>query len=1003
MPHKKYLSLLIILFVHSFSWAQFTAPNATVHQAISLFNSGQYSAAYRMFQQLPVQASNLQNFEQEAVLVYPQLIELQQNVPGAKQRCDALLPQLQTQATKQQLLFELGNYSFGRKQFSEAKQYYQQLTLSQIANNQIATVRFHKAYIFFTENKWDSSLALLDGIRQIQESNYYIDANYYYGFIQFYKKNYGKAQQAFDIVQNEPAYKNIVPYYIAQLLYFQRKPNDALAYANDKINKGGQYYQLQLQQLAGHIYFENKAFDKALPLLENYVQQTPTVRKEDLYELSYCYYQAKQWNKAITGFKELSNGTDSLAQNSMYLLADAFLQVNDKPSARNAFLFCANNSNNKLQQQIASFHYAKLSYDIGFNDVALQSMQNFLKSYPTSAYKKEAQQIQLLLLAQINNYQEAIDVFTQLEEKTEVAYKAYATAAFGRATELLSDGKLHAADTLLNQLYQQPWAAQTQAGVCFVKSEIQARLGVYDSAIYYADRFLDKPNEQGSFDKKYALYNKGFSWFQLKQYPSAQPIFQRLAEPVNSNASEFNQDVTARLADALFMNKQYAKAFAIYQELANSSGNYTDYAVFQQAIIRGAQEKLTEKIALLNKLLQSYAGSKFRLNAQLEKVNTQLFLEQYENALQTLQEMQAEKNSQPWLPTIAFKRGVCLFNLNKNDLALEAFNVLLEKYPNTTERNDAIEYMKSIYLEQQNTQAYLAFMQKVGEKVSTESADSLTYTVLAKRWNVGVNNAVYAEAIQYLQQFPNGKYVLPVNYSMANYWYKEKQWDSAVYRYQQVIEKAPNQYVEPSLLAVARTYYFEKADYAQAEIYFTQLKQQAQVPANKIEAMRGLLRAQYKLQKMGDAVPNAKELLAQTTLTTDEKILAQMVLAKAFQINNQRAEAIAQFKQVIALGKNEYSAEARYTIAELLVADQKLPEAEKAAFEVINKAGSYPYWITKSYILLGEIYGLQQDFFNAEATLKSVVDNADIPALKEEAQRKLLAIQNQKANQSKIK
>ncbi len=75
-------------------------------------------------------------------------------------------------------------------------------------------------------------------------------------------------------------------------------------------------------------------------------------------------------------------------------------------------------------------------------------------------------------------------------------------------------------------------------------------------------------------------------------------------------------------------------------------------------------------------------------------------------------------------------------------------------------------------------------------------------------------------------------------------------------------------------------------------------------------------------------------------------------------------------------------AEARYRIAEILMAQGQYKQAEKAGFDVINKAGSYDYWITKAYILLGDVYYRQGDYFNAEATLKSIVENAGDATLK---------------------
>ena len=45
--------------------------------------------------------------------------------------------------------------------------------------------------------------------------------------------------------------------------------------------------------------------------------------------------------------------------------------------------------------------------------------------------------------------------------------------------------------------------------------------------------------------------------------------------------------------------------------------------------------------------------------------------------------------------------------------------------------------------------------------------------------------------------------------------------------------------------------------------------------------------------------------------------------------------------------------------------------------------------MAKSYILLGDVYARQQDYFNAKATYQSIVTNSTIPELKQEAKDKL--------------
>jgi hypothetical protein len=169
-----------------------------------------------------------------------------------------------------------------------------------------------------------------------------------------------------------------------------------------------------------------------------------------------------------------------------------------------------------------------------------------------------------------------------------------------------------------------------------------------------------------------------------------------------------------------------------------------------------------------------------------------------------------------------------------------------------------------------------------------------------------------------------------------------------------------------------------------------------------MEAMRGLLRSQYQLQKWSDAVANAKDLLAEKAAGTDDKVLANMAIAKSAQTNNDCETAITNFRTVASLSKSAYGAEARYEIANCFYTENRLQDAEKASFDVINKSGSYELWVTKAYILLGDVYYKEKDFFNAKATYKSVVDNAKMENLRQEADSKLKQVTEEEARGSKV-
>ena len=127
-----------------------------------------------------------------------------------------------------------------------------------------------------------------------------------------------------------------------------------------------------------------------------------------------------------------------------------------------------------------------------------------------------------------------------------------------------------------------------------------------------------------------------------------------------------------------------------------------------------------------------------------------------------------------------------------------------------------------------------------------------------------------------------------------------------------------------------------------------------------------------------------------------------MAIAKSAQLSDDCETAITNYRTVASLSKAAYGAEARYEIANCFFTQNKLNDAEKAAFDVIKKSGSYEEWVTRAYILLGDVYYKQKDYFNARATYKSVVDNAKIESLRQEAERKLAAVSAEDASGSKV-
>jgi TolA-binding protein len=1007
MKHAPVLILMMIGLSH-FSSAQqsrfINDPQASFNQAKEFFQKEQYSLAYPILKDLEQRrretdrSNDALNYQD--IRYYATVCALKQNEERAVYNAQEFIDLEDNAARVQMMSYHLAEYFYRKQDFSKAIESYEKVNISNLSNEEIADLKFHLGYSYFTVQRFEQAKPLLNTIRQMPKDKNYLDANYYYGFIAFYDHDYGNALEAFRVVENHERYGKVVPYYISTIQYSLKQEDKAVAYAESKLKTGNQVYDLEMRQLVGHSYFQKKQYDKAIPYLEEYVSKSKRVSRQDLYELSYSYYQTGSLAKAIDGFKQLGGKEDSLAQNSMYLLGDAYLKTNQKPNARNAFLFCAANSSNEKQKEISQFNYGKLSFELGYQDVALSELQKFIQKYPQSEYSTEAKDLLVNVLANTSNYQDAITLINQMKNPSPTAKQVYPRILYGRATELINDGHLDEARQLLDVAEKAPANTPVLPLIQFWKGELAYRSNNIDDAIRYYFDYLRSGMVSGDVTPANAKYNLGYCFLKKENYNQATGFFEEIVKTPKINSPSLEQDAYIRTADCYYMNRDYKRAEAMYDKVLNYSWPSADYATFQKAMIEGVSSG-KKKIDLLSSMSRKFPTSSLRPDANMEIASTYLANEQYQEAVPFLKNVVNDPNSS-LKPRAHLRLGIAYYNLDNNTEALKQYSTLLEKFPNSPEAESALDNAKSIYVEEGRTAEYVDFSKKLGREVSATQEDELAY----QEAEVQFNNGNFPGAVQkfetYLEKFPNGKHSLEALYYKSEIYLNQKNPQKAVEGYEALADRVPHKFGEKSLLQAARINFFDLKNYENAEKYFLKLKDFASNQESRMEAMRGLLRSQFQLKKWSEAVANAKDLLAEKAAGTDDKILANLSIAKSAQLDGDCETAITNYRSVATLSKAAYGAEARFEIANCFYTQNKLNDAEKAAFDVIKKSGSYEEWVTKAYILLGDVYYKEKDYFNAKATYKSVVDNAKIESLRQEAEKKLKDVTAEEASGSKV-
>mgnify|MGYP001792908223 CR=1 FL=1 len=200
--------------------------------------------------------------------------------------------------------------------------------------------------------------------------------------------------------------------------------------------------------------------------------------------------------------------------------------------------------------------------------------------------------------------------------------KVYPKILFGKATELINDQKLTQADELLTKILNDPNAGKIAPYANFWKGEIAYRTLKYDDAIRNMTAFLQSGSgTQGEASPAAAKYVMGYSYLKKENYKQALAYFSQVAPNISTSSPSLEQDAYVRTADSYFMNRDYSKANAMYNNVINNALPQSDYALFQQAMIAGIKNS-GEKIRILNTLSRQYQSSDLIPDKTKEIANT---------------------------------------------------------------------------------------------------------------------------------------------------------------------------------------------------------------------------------------------------------------------------------------------------------------------------------------------------------------------------------------------
>lgn len=984
------------------------AESALLKHGIEQYQQGHYTLASESiteFLHQHVQPTESRNNETLALSVQQAkyilaLSNLKGRNKNAEAEITAYINQTVNPVYRQRAAFALAQYYFQNNNLPAAIANYEIAGIDNLSNSEIADAKFELAYSYFNERRFDKAKPLFQVIKELPDNKYYLPGNYYYGLLAYSDKNYDQALTSFERVHNQDEYKDIVPYYEAEINYFKGDYDKVLQISNRYLRKKDKlFYDKEMQLLTGQTYFEQKKFKEALPYFEYYYDNSDKIRKEELYELAYTYYKLEKWPQAIETFQPLSNAQDSLGQTSMYLLGDCYLKTGDKKGARNAFGICADMDFNRSQKEASSFLFAKLSYESGNEAMATRKFYDFVKDYPNSSYNNEAKTLLTGLLAKSSNYGEAFAIMSDMAIKDNATWGIYQQVGVGRAMQLMQNNQYADADSVLNLSLQQPIHPAYEAIAYFWKGEIAYREKRYQQAVQYSQSFLSKSKGIEDAVRKIsplatvqnANSNIGYAQLETENYGGAKEAF-AIAQKSSGNGHSDNiaSDAVVREADALFMQKDFDRAAQLYDKAITANIGNPDYARYQKSLILGLQNKDAEKIAMLNTIINKQPASEYKKEAQYELAVSYLEEERKTEAIGLLKVLSEDNSNTESLKARSLSKLAYAYQEADRDAdAIIAYKKYIADFPAASDRVAATDALRNLYIATGKPEEYAAFLKQNNMPSENDASIETTYYAAAETEYGNENWSKATEGFtKYLNQFPNGSLANKAHYYRAESYAKLKDNSKALADYEAVVSGGWSDFSADAAARAAELSMANK-DYAGAQKYYSNFRGAAMDNVSLQKAYTGLLEASFANAAYAEADAYADTLIALPDLNAATLNKAQLYKAKSLQHNNKLEDAKAMYQVIDKKNIGAASAEARYRVAEILLAQKKLTEAETQASYAAQASAGQDYWVVKSYILIADILTEQKDYFNAKATLQSIIKNNKDKDVKAEATKKL--------------
>ncbi|RYE57391.1 MAG: tetratricopeptide repeat protein, partial [Sphingobacteriales bacterium] len=887
--------------------------------------------------------------------------------------------------------FHVGKSYFAQKNYAKALEWFEKTEPSTLSSKQRMEYLFKQGYSNFELKNYDKAETLFEQVKK-EVSPFQESAIYYFAYINYLNKEYKTALSNFEKLKGSTTYAASYPYYITSMYYLDERHDDVIAYAVPILQSTKQQYEAEMLSLVAASYFANSDYPNAVKYFADFYAKDKNENRNNLflYQYGYALHQTGKNTQAVQILEKLITD-DVYLQNGMYTLGKIFVELKNKEKARSAFFRASRLDFDKTISEEAWFNYARLSYELEFNQQALESVQSFIKQFPVSKKQAEAKTLLGEILLTSKNYQAAIDILEPMQSKTASAREAYQKATYYRGLEFYNERAFPNALSMFLRSANFNEDKEINALGTYWMGEAMYELRKYGEAVKTFEKFLSMQAAQKTEVYNFANYALGYAAFEDEKYSKAVQYFERFISGSDKDQKTIN-DATIRLADAYFVNKSYGNAMENYNKIISRKATGEDYALFQRGMIQGLQNQDNAKIETMQALLLKFPGSNYADDAGFETAYTYFNKGELDRSKSDLITLVAKYPRSSYIPRALVTIGLVQVNQDQDDAALESFKKVIREYPTTAEAKQALESVKIIYLDRGDSEGFLNYANTTSiGNLTTAEQDNLTFTAAKNRYLKGETQSTVDAINAYFDKFPKSIHEKEAKFIRAESLVKLNRSADAIPDYEFILNDWTSDYTERSLISISKLFLDQKK-YNEAVVYLKRLETTSDYKAHYSFAINNLLKAYNALSMPDDMLKYAQLTKDSDKASEEEKNSSDLYIGKAYLLKADTTSAIKALGNVVAKTKTIAAAEAKYNLAYIQYAKRDYKASQKTCFDLINNMPSYDYWVAKSFILLSDNYAALKDVLQARSTLISIIDNYEgsddiIPTAKEKLEK----------------